>query len=255
MIRVAMSAAVVACAASGAGASVIRAADISAVYTLGGANVASNFTNRGGPVNFNVYTGVTNAAGNLFLLESSTAPVRDDVVTLGNASEQINDYIPAAGGVQRFVTSSVGPGNQPGQSLITITVSGRDAAGAPADLWPSGFASGGNALTGGGFAIGLNLPALLGGSVPLVLTDNHVLQGTLEIVSDGASSGELLVPSVFFAPDASNWAGTVGITLNNGAVGASVQSDITLRLLVVPAPGAGALLGVAGLAVVRRRRR
>lgn len=257
MLRVLSVFVVAAAAGSTASASVWSLADADGVRTLDGQLIRA-VADRGGPFptsNFTVYSGVTNAGGSLFLLEDSVAPARDDIVTLGNANEQINDYVAAAGGVLRFVTSSTGPGNIPGQTLITIALSGRDVTGAPADLWPTGFSGGNPAapLTGGGIGVGLNLGALLGNQPLNIAPENFVVAGSIELVTDGASSGAFGLPLTFFGPSSSNWNGRIGISLGNGA-GLGVTSDIVLRVLVAPSPGAGTLLGLAGLVAMRRRR-
>jgi hypothetical protein len=215
---------------------------------------SNGFNTRSVPlVSFNVFTGLATGGGGLVLLESSTTPVRDDVVTLGNANEAINDYLAVAGSVQRFVTSTV-TDNFDGTFTVSITVSGRNAAGAPADLWPSGLSSGTNALTGGGFAIGLSLPAALGGLDQLNIAPfNNVLSGNVVVVSDGVAGAPNNLPLTFFG-GGTNWNGTVGVAFPNAATGTAVQSDITLNILVVPAPSALALLGLSGVVVARRRR-
>lgn len=214
----------------------------------------NGFSTRSVPlVNFNVFTGVATATGGLALLESAATPARDDVVTLGNANEQINDYTVAAGSVLRFVTSTV-TDNLDGTFTVSITVSGRNAAGAPADLWPSGFASGTNPLSSGGFGIGLNLPASLGGLDQLDIAPfNNVLAGNVVIVTDGVAGAPVNLPLTFFG-GGTNWNGTFGVSFGNGATGTAVQSDLTLNILVVPAPSALALLGLGGVIVGRRRR-
>lgn len=254
MLRASFALLIVAIAGSTAGAA-IGPVDTSAIRTLDGTLVTpgASFNVRGTPINFNVYTGIATAAGNLVLLDLNP-PARDDVVTLGTTNEQINDYIAAAGGVQRFVTSTYQTNVTPGIDIITITVSGRNANSEAADLWPAGFASGGNPLTSGAFGIGLNLGAALGGSVPLNLAPNNALQSaSLQITTDGVVGPEITLPPALLTPNMWNWGGVLGVSLGGGATGTGVQSDITFRI-VIPAPASAALLGMGGIVAFRRRR-
>lgn len=251
MLRTSFAFVLVALAGTAANAA-IGTADASAIRAIDGTLVSSAFTTRGaGPI-FSVYTGIHSAATGLVLLESSSSPTNDDLVSLGTTGEAINSYIAVAGSVQRSVTSSYQVGVSPGVDLVTITVAGRDVAGAPADLWPAGFASGGSALVNGAFGIGLNLGTL--GNSPLNLAPNNALQqATLQWVTDGVLGPELNIPSAFFGPAFWNWGGVLALTWGNGATGPGVQSDITLRLYI-PTPATGAMLGLGGLVALRRRR-
>lgn len=252
MLRTSFAFLLVALAGTAANAA-IGTADASAVRMLDGSPIRNSFTTRGavGPA-FTVYTGIHSPATGLVLLESTSAPTNDDLVSLGTTGEAINSYLAVAGSVQRSVTSSYQAGVTPGVDLVTITVAGRDVAGTPADLWPAGFASGGNALVNGAFGIGLNLGSL--GNSPLNLAPNNALQqATLQWVTDGVLGPEINIPSAFFGPAFWNWGGILAITWGNGATGAGVQSDITLRLYI-PTPATGAMLGLGGLVAFRRRR-
>lgn len=251
MLRRSFAFLIVALAGSAAHAA-IGAADTSAIRALDGSVVQSTVSLRGAVLPFSVYTGVATAANGLVLLEPTAPPVRDDVVGLGSTAEPINDYVAVAGGVRRFVTSSYQQDVTPGVDVITITVFGRNANDAPADLWPSGLSAGGNPLVNGAFGIGLNLGAL--GNAPLNLApENALQQATLQWVTDGVLGPEINIPPTLFGPAFWNWNGVLGLTWGNGATGTGVQSDITLRL-VIPTPGAAAVLGFGSLCVLRRRR-
>jgi hypothetical protein len=225
----------------------------------------------GGPVlnapvpgsTYGVFTGVATAAGNLALLEPTAPPVRDDVVLFDGIlpGEQINDYVAAAASVQRFVTESdVDNGN--GTRTMTITVTGVLPTGGPGDLWPSGFNSGGTALTSGGFGIGLNLPASLGGADPLnFLATSEINSAGIAISTSGTFAAPLTLPSTFFDSTSigypvSGWNGVLGVSLGNGATGTAIQDGIrlTVNYTLIPEPATLSLAGLAAVGLVRRRR-
>jgi hypothetical protein len=206
---------------------------------------------------FTVFTGIGTAAG-LSLVESSTAPARDDVVIFDGAEEQINDYLasvpPPLSGQRRFVTeSSVDNGN--GTRTDTIVVRALAAGGdTPADLWPAGLTVGGTPQTDGGWGLGIGLPAALGGSNPVNLEPGSVvLSASIDIVSDGVASGPLAVPLSFFGPSPANWNGQIAIRFSGGANDTAVDSQITFAI-TTPEPGSIGLLGAAAPLLLRRRR-
>lgn len=238
----------------------VRPLDTSIINTLNGESFAATMPERSVPGDtFGVFSGVASPAGNLFLLESSTAPVRDDIVTLGVANDPINDYTAAAGGVLRSVTSTV-TDNLNGSFTIAIRIAGRNAAGAPADLFPNGFSAtiGGvpTNLTSGAFGFGIGLPALLGGANPISISPfNNVISNQLIITTNGVAGAPSSLPTAFFSPSPANWNGVLGVSLGNAAASATdVTSDIEFRFTVIPAPGTAALLGIGGLVAARRRR-
>jgi len=210
---------------------------------------------------YGVYTGVATAAGNLLLIEPTAPAVRDDIVAFDGIDEQINDYIAAANSVQRFVgETDVDNGN--GTRTLTVTVLGRDALGAPADLWPAGFATGaGTAATSGGFGLGLGLPAALGGTDVFNLDPLDSIQSAdVAISTAGTFAAPLALPSTFFNASASypvtGWNGVIGIAFGNGATGTGVQDGIRLSITYVPVPEPTSLsfLGAAIAGALRRRR-
>jgi len=209
---------------------------------------------------YNVYTGVATSAGNLFLLEDTTTPVRDDVVPFDGLSDQINDYNAAAGGVlRRQIETDVDNGN--GTHTTTFTVTGTNPAGGPGDLWPSGFTGGTPAqpLTNGGFGLGLALPASVGGADPVnwQLGDS-ILSANVAISTSGVFAAPLNLPSTFFGSPtypAPAWNGVIGISFTNGATGTAIQDGIRLSITyAVPEPASLSLLCVGALGMLRRRR-
>lgn len=206
---------------------------------------------------YSVFSGLATSSGGLVLVENGTAPARDDLVNYDGVSEQINDYVNIAGtgalGQTRFVSESKAVGSS--SSVLTITLS------STGDLWPSGLASGtpATALTRGGFGIGLNLGALLGNDPLLWATPTvAVTGGTFEAIDSTGSSGEIPLPLSFFGNGA--WAGTFGVVFSDttsptGVTGFNTTS-IILRITTskIPAPGAVAVFGLAGVAAARRRR-
>lgn len=205
---------------------------------------------------YGVYTGIASAAGNLFLLESATAPVRDDIVTFDGIAEPINDYIAVAGGVLRSVNETITPlgGNQ---YEIVITITGTSPTGAPGDLWPAGLSSGGTPLTSGALGIGITLPALLGGADPLSWSSDPIIvnSGSLRVAVSGVFGAPINIPLTLFPPNSNAWNGVLGLSLGNGATGTGIQDilELTLNVGKVPEPTSLALLA-AGAAVLLRRR-
>lgn len=207
--------------------------------------------------NFSVYTGVATAGGVISLLESAATPTFDDVVTIGNINDPINNYVAAAGGIFRYVTSTTSVDIN-GFAVLTIQISGRDVAGGAADLWPSGFSNAGNQASQGAFAFGLaGMPASLGGTVPINTAPlNFVNRMSIQLITDGVLGAESLVPASAYGNGPTQpWNGSITRFFPNAAVGPAVTSDIIVRITLVPTPGAAAVLGMGGLLAARRRRR
>lgn len=208
---------------------------------------------------YNVYTGIANAAGSLGLLEPTAPPIRDDIVNYDGIPEQINEYVAAAGGIRRIVNESVTPLGA-GVFQLVITVTGSDEGGGLGDLWPSGFAVGGQPGTSGGFGIGLALPASVGGADPLTWlpSPTAVTAASIRISTNGTFAAPIVLPLTFFTPSPANWNGVLAISFPNGATGNGIQDAIELTLTVgkVPEPGSLALLvvGTAGTLLRRRSR-
>lgn len=247
--------AVCAGAAMASGLTTVERLDLSSVYFHDGTRATSSSATPRSPVGttYGVFTGLATAAGGLVLLESSTAPVRDDIVNYDGVSDPINDYIAAAGGVTRTVNESWTPTSGT-SGLATINIFGSG------ELFPSGLSSGTPpvALTRGGFGIGLNLPALLGGADPLTWnpSPNMVTTATVELFDAAGASltgGPLNIFSLIATPN--NWNGVVGVAFGSPSVGLGVRRiELKMDITKIPAPGAVALMGVAGLAGMRRRR-
>jgi len=211
---------------------------------------------------FSVFTGLATSSNGLVLIENGTTPIRDDLVNYDGVSEQINDYVNIAGtgaqGQTRFVTESKVISGASTQLSIIITSSG--------DMWPSGLAGGSPAaaLTRGAVGIGLNLGALLGNDplkwTPTGQPGSIVTAAELIFTDvDGVGAPVPLNPAQFFG-GANGWTGIFGVVFNdttnpNGVTGFNT-TGIRLNLTVskIPAPGAAAVLGLAGLVAARRRR-
>lgn len=212
------------------------------------------------------FTGLATAANALALLESSTTPARDDVVSFDGVSEQINDYIAAAGSTQRFVTES-DVLNGDGTRTLTVTVSAVNPAGGFGDLWPSGFSSGGNALTGGAWGIGTGLPDSLDG-IATPGTDglnidagDTLLSSSLAISVGGSFGAPIAIPAtLFFGTGATfpraGWNGNLSLALGGGANNADIQDALqfVVNYQPVPEPTSMGVLALAATALGRRRR-
>lgn len=202
---------------------------------------------------YSVYTGLTNAANQLFLIEGANPG--SDLRTFGAAPAPINPYNAAAGSVIRTVTDSAVANGGGGYDLL-ITITGTSPTGGPGNLFPSGF-SGGNPvtpLTGAGVGLGLNLGAL--GSSPLAFPpDNFVTSASLRLVrASGASTLFNLPPNTFFGGPGA-WSGVVGISVGGGAgVTTDPFTTVIWDIRTVPTPGAVSLLAFGGLIAARRRR-
>jgi hypothetical protein len=204
---------------------------------------------------FTVYTGISTNQGTLTLLDASP-PVRDDVVAFDLLPEQINNYLPIAGGVQRSVTESVTVNPDLTQTM-TIRVNGTNAAGAPADLWPSGLAAGTLNFQAGALGLGLNLGAGLGND-PFNFVGSTITAANVVVTRSGVDQAPVTIPLNFFGPSPSNWDGIIGLFLENAATGATVENALTFNITYTPIPEP-ATLGVAALLVpnllLRRRNR
>lgn len=119
------------------------------------------------------------------------------------------------------------------------------------DLAPSGFTVGGQPATSAGFFLGTNAsgpPVNIPGGA-------QVISAIFEAFSlSGESLGQFDITSfaVFSSGPGGTWNGSLGLNLGAGTAGGI--GAMQLRVLYVPAPGAIALLGIAGLAGSRRRR-
>jgi len=203
-------------------------------------------------ISYSVFTGLATAAGGLTQIDTATAG--GDVRLFGAGASAINPYVVVASTTLNGQTRSVtdlAVANGVGGYDLTITVTGS------ANLFPSGLSSGGNALTGAGVGLGLNLGAR--GSGALLFAENFVQTATMTLVrASGATSPFTLTPSVFFgAPN--GWSGVAGVSVNNIAIAANEADPYTqvvwnISTSNVPAPAGTALLGLGLFAVGRRRR-
>ena len=119
------------------------------------------------------------------------------------------------------------------------------------DLAPSGFTVGGQPATSAGFFLGTNA----GGPAVNIPGGAQVISAIFEAFNlAGESLGQSDITSfaVFSSAPGGTWTGSLGLNLGAGSAGGI--GAMQLRVLYVPAPGAIALLGVAGLAGSRRRR-
>jgi len=208
---------------------------------------------------YSVFTGLTTSTNGLVLVESGTAPARDDLVNYDGVSEQINDYLNIAGsgalGQTRFVTESKVAAGASTQLSIIVTSSG--------DMWPSGLAISGVGLTRGAFGLGLNLGTLLGND-PLKWTPTgqpgSVVTAANLLITDSAGTDTIPLPVATFFGGATGWSGIVGVVFNDttspsGVTGFNVtRFELQLTVSKIPAPGAAAVFGLAGLVAARRRR-
>jgi MYXO-CTERM domain-containing protein len=199
-------------------------------------------------VTYSVYTGIATAAGGLVIIDTGAA--NGDLRTFGGAASAINPYIAAVGGQTRTVSDSA-VANGFGGFDLTITITGSG------NLFPSGFASGGNPLTSAGVGLGLNLGAP--GNSPLLFAENFVQSATLTLKrASGATSPFTLPPASFFGAPG-GWNGAIGIAVSNIAVAANETDPFTsviwnISTSNVPAPSGAAVLALGIFAAGRRRR-
>lgn len=230
--------------------------DTSTAWFLDGSSMPLSGATERSPVGttYGAFTGLATSTGGLVLLESSTAPVRDDIVNFDGVSEPINDYLAVAGGITRTVNEAwTVLGANSGRAVITIDGSG--------ELFPSGLSSGNppTALTRGAVGIGLTLPASLGGADPLTWnpSPNQVTAATVELFNAAGTSltgGPLNVLALITNPN--DWNGVIGIAFGSPSVGLGVtRVQFSFDVTKIPSPGAAALVGVAGLVAGARRRR
>jgi len=172
--------------------------------------------------------------GQAFLIGDPNDPT-DNVVTFDNVPEDTQDVF---NGTSPTVSEMFTPGNP---RSIWITLDGNGG-----ELFPSGATdpNTGEALTTGVFFVG----AL--GDVVDVMSPAAVSAATIDFLAGGASilGGPADISGLLADP----WDGFVGISLTNLA-GAGVD-EVRFHITLIPAPGAAALFGLAGLAAVRRRR-
>jgi hypothetical protein len=199
---------------------------------------------------YNVYTGLTNTLNQLFLVESSATPTADDSVTFDGVAEGINNYLTAAGGITRSVNETITPVGQGFDIRVTVTGSG--------NLFPAGFTSSGNPLSGAGVGLGITLPASLGGADPMNFSPgNFVNSATLTLVRASGAATVFGLPTAFFGGGPVNpWNGVVGVSIGNVATAANAADpfvQVIWDIHTVPAPATLAL-GACGLVALRRRR-
>jgi MYXO-CTERM domain-containing protein len=210
-------------------------------------------------VSYSVFTGLATGAGGLVQIDTATAG--GDLRVFGGAPSLINPYVTVAGtslsGQSRLVTD-LAVANGFGGFDLTITITGAlTPPGTSANLFPSGLTSGGNALTGAGVGLGLNLGAR--GNSPLAFPENFVQSATLTLMRAGGTTSVFnLAPAVFFGAPG-GWTGAVGVSISNIAVAANEADPFTsviwnISTSNVPAPAGTALLGLGLFAAGRRRR-
>jgi len=217
--------------------------DANGFYTLDGrrAAAAGGIASPTG-TSYSVFTGLADAANNLFLIEPTAPPVRDDIVMFDGSSEPINDYLAVAGGVQRSVIETVTVEDQ--TSTISISVSGNG------ELFPSGFSGGGQPLTGAGIGIGIGLPAILGGVDPLTWPGPHAVHSaTLSLVDSQPPLGPFDITGLLSDP----WNGVIGVVVSNATGRGTTAVRLDLVIDKVPEPASLALLSLGALAMLRRR--
>lgn len=216
---------------------------------LDGSDMGTGYTPRNpAGVAYTVYTGLTTASNGLVQVDTSTP--NGDLRIFGAAASSINPYLAALGGITRRVSDSA-VSNGLGGFDLTITITGSG------NLFPSGFASGSNPLTGAGVGLGLNLGVR--GNAQLVFPNNIVTNASVSLVrADGSSSGFNLPPS-FFPNSQTNlpWNGAVGVSIGQIATPANDLApfvEVVWQIRTVPTPGAVAVLALGGLIATRRRR-
>lgn len=217
--------------------------DAMAFSTLDGQSIptAGGIASPNG-TSFSVFTGLADAANNLFLIEPTSPPIRDDIVTFDAESELINDYLAVAGGVRRTVVESVVEQGQ--TSTVQISVSGNG------ELFPSGFSGNGQSLTGAGIGIGIGLPAVLGGTDPLTWPGPHsVRSATLSLVGSQPPLGPFDITGLLSDP----WNGVIGVVVSNATGRGTTAVRLDLVIDTVPEPASLALLSLGALAMLRRR--
>lgn len=200
---------------------------------------------------YGVFTGLATATNQLVLIEPTTPAIRDDIVTYDGVGELINDYIPAAGSVQRTASETL-TDNGNGSFTLSILVTGTG------ELFPAGFVTGaGTPLTGAAFGVGLGLPAALGGGDPLTFppaAGNRVVSATFSLLESGQPDQVFNLPVAMFFQNPNAWNGIVGITIAN-AVGqgfTGARLDITTE--AIPEPASLMLLAAGAAAWLRQRR-
>lgn len=220
------------------------------VFNLDGTPVTGgNYSERNpSGVSYSVYTGLTNAANQLFLIE--VAGANGDLRTFGAPPSGILPYIAAAGGVTRTVTDT-SVANPWGGFDMQILVTGSG------NLFPAGFVGGGNPLTGAGVGLGLNLGTR--GNAQLVFPNNQVDTASVSLIRADGSGIQFALPRAFFPNSqlASPWNGAVGVSIANIATAANATNpfvQVLWEIRTVPTPGITTVLALSGLIATRRRR-
>lgn len=254
-MRGVLCAAILACAAGAASATVTVSQANGPVITLEGIEVGGFTPRTPAGTTYTAFTGLATPTS-LLLIEPTAPALRDDVVTFDGVSEQINDYVT---GAARFVNESV-VSNGAGGFDLTISINVFDAAGAPGNMFPAGFSGGSPAapLTRGGVGLGLNLGTALGND-PLNFVPagaDFVSAASITIFRADGTNASLALPTSFFGAPAA-WNGVVGVILNGVVAADTATTRVTgvqWNISTIPTPGAVALLGLGGLIASRRRR-
>jgi len=214
--------------------------------------------------NYTFYSGVGRASdGQLFLIENTTTPTFDDIVSFNGVAESINPYVTTIP-TPRTVTESdtVVDATHRKISITVTTTAGND-------LWPTGFADQNNApLTAGGFGIGFSgVPSIWGaGGEPLGWDGALITASDMDIIDtsgvESGNTGPLPVTgagSFFPGNGAGGWTGVFGVsftdTFPTGVTGFGVTSiKLNFTYVVVPEPMSLAMLMPLSGLMLRRRR-
>jgi hypothetical protein len=202
------------------------------------------------PLFGDLYTITTGPAlgSQVFLAENpAVSPETDDVVTFDGILETINPLATTPPTPRTVTESDIDLGNDTRRMSITI-------AGAP-DLFPAGFTNQqGQPLTGGGILIGFNLPDTLDGGVvgPNLAWSGDEIIG-LRMVFNNDPTDFVDLP-LSFLNSTTDWNGQLGVVFGAGSAGALTTSIETQFTYVIPEPASLALLPLAGIFAMRRRR-
>src|ERR1043166_3996379 len=202
---------------------------------------------------YGVITGLWNTTGAHYVIENYPIPTHDDIVAFDGISEQINDYLPSAGSIRRFVNERIAFDSPlPGEATLVITVTGVRPDGGPGDLWPTN-------ANGPYGDISLGITPLDVVYDPLTwdgLTNVPVVSGSIRWRSDGTFVTPRNLPiSTFF--DNGNWDGVLQIAVS-GVTAPTVVTDaieISIVTTKVPEIGFSMPLLIGSIAFVRRRAR
>jgi len=197
---------------------------------------------------YTVFTGLASSAGLVLIEGPAASPLTDDTVTFDGLIEALNPYATTPPTPRTVIESTIDNGN--GTNTLSIHVS----AGTM-DLWPAGFTDGDGApLTGGGFAVGFNLPDTLDNGVvgPTLAFTPQTITG-VKLVFNNDPTDFATLPNSFFSVTPAGQA-SLGVSFG-GATGLGI-TDLDLQVTyLVPEPASASVLGIGALAVLRRRRR